>query len=118
VGGLLGHWAVWTKNAVSLLARIKKIKDSVPAELLTLAQQVTDMNAAIFDPQHQFHGCIPGINEVLRRQGLLTGRWCLDPHEDLSPGQGAEIDRVCQSYPQMCEADDQLIRQNLDQWLR
>jgi dihydrodipicolinate synthase/N-acetylneuraminate lyase len=118
VGGLLGHWAVWTKNAVSLLARIKKIKDSVPAELLTIAQQVTDMNAAIFDPQHQFHGCVPGINEVLRRQGLIAGRWCLDPHEDLSPGQSAEIDRVSQSYPQMCEADDQLIRQNLDAWLR
>jgi dihydrodipicolinate synthase/N-acetylneuraminate lyase len=117
-GGLLGHWAVWTKSAVSLLAQIKQIRDSIPAELLTTAQQVTDMNAAIFDPQHKFHGCIPGINEVLRRQGLITGRWCLDPHEDLSPGQDAEIDRVCQSYPQLCEVDDQLIRENLDAWLR
>jgi hypothetical protein len=90
----------------------------VPAELLTTAQQVTDMNAAIFDPQHQFHGCIPGINEVLRRQGLLGGRWCLDPDEDLSPGQSGEIDRVCTSYSQLCEADDQLVRENLDQWLR
>jgi hypothetical protein len=118
VGGLLGHWAVWTKSAVSLLARIKQIRDSVPAELLTTSQQVTDMNAAIFDPQHQFHGCIPGINEVLRRQCLLKGRWCLDPHEDLSPGQSDEIDRVCKSYPHLCEADDQLIHENLDQWLR
>lgn len=118
VGGLLGHWAVWTKSAVSLLARIKQIRNSVPAELLTTSQQVTDMNAAIFDPQHQFHGCIPGINEVLRRQGLLKGRWCLDPHEDLSPGQSDEIDRVCKSYPHLCKADDQLIHENLDQWLR
>jgi dihydrodipicolinate synthase/N-acetylneuraminate lyase len=118
VGGLLGHWAVWTKGAVSLLARVKELGESVPAELLTTAQQVTDMNAAIFDPQHQFHGCIPGINEVLRRQGLLQDRWCLDPHEDLSPGQSEEIDRVCKSYSQLCEADDQLIRENLDDWLR
>jgi len=117
VGGLLGHWAVWTKSAVSLLARVKLISDSMPGELLTTAQQVTDMNAAIFDPQHQFHGCIPGINEVLSRQGLLQGRWCLDPHEDLSPGQGEEIDRACKSYSQLCEADDQLIREKLDLWL-
>jgi len=118
VGGLLGHWAVWTKSAVALLARVKQIRHSIPAELVTTAQQVTDMNAAIFDPQHQFQGCIPGIHEVLRRQGLLAGRWCLDPHEDLSPGQNAEIDRVCKSYPQLCQADDQLIRENLDEWLR
>jgi len=117
VGGLLGHWAVWTKSAVSLLARVKLISDSIPGELLTTAQQVTDMNAAIFDPQHQFHGCIPGINEVLSRQGLLQGRWCLDPHEDLSSGQGDEIDRACKSYSQLCEADDQLIREKLDLWL-
>jgi hypothetical protein len=117
-GGLLGHWAVWTKSAVSLLARAKQIRDSIPPELLTTAQQVTDMNAAVFDPQHQFHGCIPGINEVLSRQGLLKGRWCLDPHEDLSLGQSEEIDRVCKSYSQLCEADDQLIRENLDEWLR
>jgi dihydrodipicolinate synthase/N-acetylneuraminate lyase len=118
VGGLLGHWAVWTKSAVSLLARVKQIRDSVPAELLTTAQQVTDMNAAIFDPQHHFQGCIPGINEVLSRQGLLKGRWCLDPHEDLSPGQSDEIDRVCKSYRHLCDTDDQLIRENLDEWLR
>jgi dihydrodipicolinate synthase/N-acetylneuraminate lyase len=118
VGGLLGHWAVWTRSAVSLLAQIKQIRDSVPAELLTTAQQVTDMNAAVFDPQHQFHGCIPGINEVLSRQGLLKGRWCLDPHEDLSPRQSDEIDRVCKSYSQLCGADEKFIRENLDDWLR
>jgi Dihydrodipicolinate synthetase family len=117
-GGLLGHWAVWTKSAVSLLARVKEVRDSVHPELLTTAQQVTDMNAAIFDPQHHFHGCIPGINEVLARQGLLNGRWCLDRHQDLSPRQTEEIDRVCKSYPHLCEADDQLIRENLDDWLR
>jgi hypothetical protein len=118
VGGLLGHWAVWTQGAVSLLGRVKKAGNTVPAELLTSAQQVTDMNAAIFDPQHKFHGCIPGINEVLRRQGLLEGRWCLNPEEDLSPGQSGEIDRVCKSYPHLCEADDQFIREHLDEWLR
>ena len=118
VGGLLGHWAVWTKAAVALLSRIKETRDSIPAALLTLGQQVTDMNAAIFDPQHQFHGCISGINEVLRRQGLLGGRWCLDPHEDLSLGQSEEIDRACKSYPHLCDADNQLIRENLDGWLR
>jgi dihydrodipicolinate synthase/N-acetylneuraminate lyase len=118
VGGLLGHWAVWTRSAVSLLARVKQARSAIPAELLTMAQQVTDMNAAIFDPQHKFHGCIPGINEVLRRQGLLEGRWCLNPDEDLSPGQSEEIDRVCKSYPHLCDADDQLIREHLDEWLR
>ena len=118
VGGLLGHWAVWTRGAVSLLARVKQARKTIPAELLTLAQQVTDMNAAIFDPQHNFHGCIPGINEVLRRQRLLQGNWCLNPDENLSPGQSEEIDRVCKSYPHLCEADDQFIREHLDEWLR
>ena len=118
VGGLLGHWAVWTRSAASLLDRVKQETKSVPAENLTLAQHVTDMNAAIFDPTNHFHGCIPGINEVLRRQGLLEGRWCLNPKEDLSPGQSEEIDRVCKSYPHLCRADDDLIRENLDAWLR
>lgn len=117
-GGLLGHWAVWTRSAVSLLGRVKQNRESIPKDLLTTAQQVTDMNAAIFDPKHGFHGCIPGINEVLCRQGLLQGRWCLNPHEDLSPGQSEEIDRVCRAYPQMCADDDRLIRENLDKWLR
>ena len=116
-GGLLGHWAVWTRGAVDLLVRIKANLDPIPADLLTLAQQVTDMNSAIFDVRHNFHGCIAGIHEVLRRQGLLKGRWCLDPHEDLSPGQSEEITRVCNAYPQLCSADVQLIRENLDRWL-
>jgi dihydrodipicolinate synthase/N-acetylneuraminate lyase len=118
VGGLLGHWAIWTRSAVSLLAGIKQDRNSVPPELLTTASQITDMNAAIFDSQHQFRGCIPGINEILRRQGLLEGRWCLDPSEDLSPGQSDEIDRVCKTYPHLQQPDDELIREHLDEWLR
>ena len=118
VGGLLGHWAVWTRSAVTLLDCIKQQNAAISPELLTTAQQVTDMNAAIFDPANQFRGCIPGIHEILRRQGLLAGRWCLDPNEELSPGQSEEIDRVLASYPQLCAADDQLIREHLDEWLR
>lgn len=116
VGGLLGQWAVWTRHAVELLARIKS--EGPTPELLALAQQITDANAAIFDVAHRFHGCIPGIHEILRRQGLLAGRWCLDPAEDLSPGQSEEIDRVCRSYPQLLRADEQLIAEHLDAWLR
>ncbi len=115
-GGLLGHWAVWTKTAVSHLARVKRHSDPVPAELLTLAQQITDANAAIFDPAHNFQGCIPGIHEILRRQGLLEGRWCLDPEEELSPGQSLEIDRVSRSYPHL--QDDAFVQEHLDEWLR
>lgn len=117
VGGLLGHWAVWTKGAVCLLACIKQNLTSASAKLLTTAQQVTDMNAAIFDARNDFRGCIAGIHEVLRRQGLLEGRWCLDPTENLSPFQLEEIDRVCRSYPHLREADDLLIQENLDAWL-
>ncbi len=115
-GGLLGHWAVWTKTAVSHLELAKKHRESIPGELLTLAQQITDANAALFDPAHHFHGCIPGIHEILRRQGLLEGRWCLNPKEDLSPGQSEEIDRVCRAYPHL--ADDQFVKEHLDEWLR
>jgi hypothetical protein len=79
--------------------------------LLTKGIEVTDMNAAIFDPAHGFHGCIPGIHEVLRRQGLLEGRWCLNPNEELSPGQMLEIDRVCQAYPHL--TDDGFVRELL-----
>src|SRR5690606_26878879 len=89
VGGLLGHWAVWTRKAVELLEKIKHCKAEGMKDahkLLTTGIEVTDMNAAIFDPAHAFHGCIPGIHEVLRRQGILEGRWCLNPHEELSPG--------------------------------
>jgi hypothetical protein len=115
-GGLLGHWAVWTQTAVAHLALVKRNSEQVPGELLTLAQQVTDANAAIFDPSHEFRGCIPGIHEILRRQGLLEGRWCLDPKEELSPGQSAEIDRVSGAYPHL--RDDAFVQEHLDEWLR
>jgi len=115
-GGLLGHWAVWTKTAVSHLALTRKLKDSIPCEMLTLAQQVTDANAAIFDVAHGFRGCIAGIHEILRRQALVEGRWCLDPAEDLSPGQSEEIDRICKAYPHL--QDDAFVKEHLDEWLR
>jgi dihydrodipicolinate synthase/N-acetylneuraminate lyase len=115
-GGLLGHWAVWTHVAVSHLAMAKAAVNGVSSELLSLAPQITDANAALFDPAHHFHGCIPGIHEILRRQGLLEGRWCLDPKEELSPGQMEEIDRVCKAYPHL--QDDSFVKENLDDWLR
>jgi dihydrodipicolinate synthase/N-acetylneuraminate lyase len=115
-GGLLGHWAVWTKMAVSHLALAQSHSDQIPGRLLTLAQQITDANAAIFDPSHHFQGCIPGIHEILRRQGLLEGRWCLDPEEELSHGQSDEIDRVCRAYPHL--QDDAFVQEHLDEWLR
>ena len=115
-GGLLGHWSVWVKTAVELLARVHAISgDSVPADLLALDSQVTDCNAAIFDVANDFHGVICGCHEILRRQGLLEGIWCLDPHESLGPGQAAEIDRVCAAYPHL--ADDDFVRANLARWL-
>jgi dihydrodipicolinate synthase/N-acetylneuraminate lyase len=118
-GGLLGHWAVWTKRAVELLEEIHAIvqqQRAIPPDLLVKAQQITDCNAALFDPQNNFAGCIPGIHEVLRRQGLMQGRWTLNPHEDLSPGQLAEIDRVYAAYPYL--NDDTFVRENLEHWLR
>ena len=110
-GGLLGHWAVWTKKAVELLAEIKKCIANDYAgsgKLLAINNEVTDMNAVIFDAKNSFHGCIPGIHEVLRRQGLLQGRWCLNPHEELSPGQMQEIDRVGAAYPHL--TDDEFVK--------
>ena len=118
VGGLLGHWAVWTRNAVHMLQEIHAMKDQqspIPSALLMKAQQITDANAALFDPHNNFAGCIPGIHEILRRQGLLAGRWTLDPHEELSPGQINEIDRVCAAYPHL--QDDEFVKENLDRWL-
>lgn len=115
-GGLLGQWAVWTRHAVSMLAQLQN--GAATSDVLTLAQQLTDANAAIFDSAHQFRGCVPGIHEILRRRGLLAGRWCLDPAEDLSRGQSEELDRVCRSYPHLRTADEQLIAENLDRWLR
>jgi dihydrodipicolinate synthase/N-acetylneuraminate lyase len=104
VGGLLGHWAVWTRKAVELLKEIKSGSTSVE-KLLTKGISITDMNAVIFDAEHNFHGCIPGIHEVLRRQGLLEGTWCLNPNEVLSPGQTEEIDRLYDNYPALTDDD-------------
>jgi dihydrodipicolinate synthase/N-acetylneuraminate lyase len=118
-GGLLGHWAAWTKRAVELLdraGRARQAGEPLGAEWLTLAAEVTDSNAALFDAANVFHGCIAGIHEVLRRQGLLAGRWCLDRREDLSPGQMEEIDRVARAYPHL--VDDDFVAAQLDHWLR
>ena len=115
-GGLLGHWAVWTSKAVEHLALAKQCGPEIPAEMLTLAQQITDANSALFDPTHGFAGCVAGIHEVLRRQGLLEGIWCLDEKESLSTGQSAEIDRVSKAYPRL--SDDTFVRSYLDEWLR
>jgi dihydrodipicolinate synthase/N-acetylneuraminate lyase len=118
-GGLLGHWAFWTRRAVEQLAATRRVVRSgrpVPAALLRLAAEITDVNAAIFDAANGFAGCIPGIHEVLRRQGLLAGRWCLDPREQLSPGQSAAIDRVCAAYPHL--GDDAFVAAHLDEWMR
>jgi dihydrodipicolinate synthase/N-acetylneuraminate lyase len=117
-GGLLGHWAVWTRTAVAQLREIQA-QAGEPAssrEWLSLAEEVTDANAALFDAAHGFHGCIAGIHEILRRQGLMEGRWCLDPREDLSPGQMEEIDRVHREYPHL--NDDAFVAEHLDEWLR
>ena len=118
VGGLLGQWGVWTRRAVELLNAVKDCRTrggQGALELLGLGQQLTDANAAIFDAAHGFRGCIPGILEVLRRQGLVAGRWCLDPAEEVSPGQAEEIDRVLGLYPHL--TDDDFVRENRDRWL-
>jgi hypothetical protein len=116
-GGLLGHWSVWAKSAVELLQRIHAgiAAGRIDEELIALEAQVTDANAAFFDPSHDFHGVIAGCHEVLRRQGLLAGIWCLDPEEGLSPGQAGEIDRVYRDYPHL--NDDAFVRANLERWL-
>jgi dihydrodipicolinate synthase/N-acetylneuraminate lyase len=115
VGGLLGHWAIWTKTAVAQLQTVKAASNE-SFDILALGARMTDANAAVFDAANQFRGCIPGIHEILRRQGLLAGRWCLDESEDLSPGQLGEIDRVCRSYPDL--QDDTFVKEHLDEWLR
>ena len=112
-GGLLGHWSVWTRTAVALLDRIQKEK--INEDLLVLDSRVTDCNSAFFDVAHNFAGCIPGCHEVLRRQGLLAGTWCIDPKETLSPGQSEEIDRVYREHADL--ADDAFVRANLERWL-
>ena len=119
VGGLLGHWCVWTRNAVEILNECHTIVKSVgpvPAEMLRRNIEVTDCNAAFFDVANSFAGCIAGLHEVLRRQGLLEGIWCLDPEETLSPGQSAEIDRVYRAYPHL--NDDAFVAEHRDAWLR
>jgi dihydrodipicolinate synthase/N-acetylneuraminate lyase len=117
VGGLLGHWAFWTRKAVEQHGRLTRSGGSSRAGRrdLSLGAQITDANAAVFDAAHGFAGCIPGIHEVLRRQGLLGGRWCLDPREELSPGQAREIDRVCRAYPHL--ADDAFVKERIDAWM-
>ncbi len=117
VGGLLGQWAVWTSRAVELLKSVHDAKQNRARLDLVLARgaEITDANAAIFDAKHEFRGCIPGIHEVLRRQGLLAGTWCLDPNECLSEGQLEEIERVYAAYPLL--NDDAFVAEHLDRWL-
>ncbi len=116
-GGLLGHWSVWTASAVRQFEMCKaaRHKDTVPADLLALDARVTDCNSAFFDVANNFHGCIAGCHEVLRRQGLLDGIWCLDPAEGLSPGQLQQIDRVCNEHADL--SDDSFVATNLQKWL-
>lgn len=116
-GGLLGHWSMWTKTVVDMFGMLKaaQASEEMPTSLLTLAAEITDCNAAFFDAANRFAGCIPGVHEVLRRQGLMEGIWCLDPEETLSPGQAEEIDRVYRMYPHL--NDDRFVADNLDKWL-
>ncbi|MFI7432177.1 dihydrodipicolinate synthase family protein [Micromonospora haikouensis] len=119
VGGLLGQWAVWTRAAVGLFARARAARDgdaAALAELTGRSAAVTDANAAVFDAANGFHGCIAGVHEVLRRQGLLDGVWCLDPAEGLSPGQAEELTRVSAAYPWL--TDDDFVAEHRDGWLR
>ena len=115
-GGLLGHWAVWTNSAVKLLKSVHEGKfDKDVKSTLILANKITDSNAAFFDAKNSFAGCITGLHEVLRRQGLLEGLWTLDPDEVLSPGQKEEIDRVYKAYPEL--NDDSFVLENIHNWL-
>jgi hypothetical protein len=116
-GGLLGHWSVWTKGAVDMFARLRASLDRgvVDRDMLTLAAKVTDCNAAFFDVANGFRGCIAGCHEVLRRQGLFEGIWCLDPQEGLSAGQAAAIERVMRLYPEL--GDDEFVKSNRERWL-
>jgi hypothetical protein len=108
---------VWTRQAVDLMERVHTAAGKpLDPEWLSLNIEVTDANAAFFDVAHNFHGCIAGIHEVLRRQGLLEGIWCLNPAESLSPGQAQEIERVYRAYPHL--NDDDFVRENLDRWLK
>jgi hypothetical protein len=116
-GGLLGHWAVWTSRAVHILEVAHKLSnlDTIPRDALTLAAQITEANAAVFDAANGYAGVIAGVHEVLHRQGLLAGRWCLDPREGLSRGQAAEIRRIYDVFPHL--TDDDFVAEHLDEWL-
>jgi len=116
-GGLLGHWSVWTASAIKQfeMCRAARGKENLPADLLALDARVTDCNSAFFDVANNFHGCIAGCHEILRRQGLMRGIWCLDPVEALSPGQMQEIDRVCREHADL--SDDGFVAANLQKWL-
>jgi hypothetical protein len=116
-GGLLGHWSVWTASAIKQFERCRaeRGKENLPADLLALDARVTDCNSAFFDVANNFHGCIAGCHEILRRQGLMQGIWCLDPAEALSPGQMREIDRVCREHADL--SDDAFVAANLQKWL-
>jgi dihydrodipicolinate synthase/N-acetylneuraminate lyase len=118
VGGLLGQWAIWTRRAVEMLESVRCAKEDEPLDRAWLsgAAAITDANGAIFDARNNFRGCIPGIHEVLRRQGLMRGTWCLEPDEVLSEGQREEIDRVLRAYPRL--SDDEFVAERLDDWLR
>jgi dihydrodipicolinate synthase/N-acetylneuraminate lyase len=118
VGGLLGQWAVWTRRAVALHAECRRVAQggaAPPPALVAMAADLTDANAAIFDVAHGYAGCLPGIHEVLRRQGLLAGTWCLREGEVLSPGQIGQIDRVLAAYPHL--TDDAFVAEHRDRWL-
>lgn len=118
-GGLLGQWSVWTSKAVRLLEDIHSIVDgdqAIPSQYLRRNAELTDANSVVFDAANKFAGCIPGINEVLRRQGLLANNYCLNPHEVLSPGQAEELDRITGNYPWI--VDDEFVKANVDNWLR
>ncbi|MEQ8897249.1 MAG: dihydrodipicolinate synthase family protein [Roseovarius sp.] len=116
-GGLLGHWSVWTEKAVQFYQHCRTAAEAgdIPQELLALDSRVTECNAAFFDVENGFAGCIAGCHEVLRRQGLLEGLWCLDPNEGLGPGQRQRIDRVLRHHPDL--ADDAFVAANLERWL-
>lgn len=115
-GGLLGHWSVWTKKAVEIFEKVQKEKNkaSISPELLTLAAEVTDTNSAFFDTAHNFSGCIAGLHEILRRQGLMKNIYCLNPEETLSEGQLDELNRVCDMYPHL--NDNDFIKENIEEW--
>jgi dihydrodipicolinate synthase/N-acetylneuraminate lyase len=120
VGGLLGQWAVWTRNAVRMLDDVRawhaSRSESLPSEWLSQGAALTMANALIFDAANGYAGCLPGILEVLRRQGLVRGTWTFDTHEQLSPGQAEAIERLHNRYPEL--NDDAFVAEHLDEWLR